>query len=143
MRKFLIAVLSAVVLVGCGGQDDLRSYRYNGVVLCPKDVEPYNLEADFFPSDNGCDLLIVTQRNEDGEIVQTSGFIVRYEKGELELIGGVNGSPALTIRMENGEKDTHVISSIGAKKVSLLLRGGVLRIDLRRGDKNILDPYKK
>lgn len=139
----MITVLSAIVLVGCGGQSDLRSYQYNGVFLCPKDVELYNLEADFYPSENGSDLLIVTQRNEDGDIVQTSGFIVKYEKGGIELIGGVKGSPVLTIRMENGENDTHVISSIEAKKESILLHGGLFQLDLRRGDKNILDPYKK
>lgn len=143
MGRCLIFVLSVIVLAGCGGQDDLRSYQYNGVFLCPKDAEFYNLEADFYPSDNGCDLLIVTQKDEDGEIMQTSGFIVKYEKGDLELIGGAMGSPVFSIKMENGGKDTHNVSSIEARKESILLYGGLFQLDLRRGNKNILDPYKK
>ena len=142
MKRIIILLLGALCFIGCG-QNDFRSYQYNGVFLCSKDVGFYPVEADFFPSENGCDLLIVTQKNEDGEIMQTSGFIVKYNKGKLNLIDGVKGSPVFSIKMENGEKDTHVVSSIEAKKESILLHGGLFQLDLRRGEINKLDPYKK
>ncbi len=144
MRRFLITVLSAIVLAGCGGQDDLRSYQYNGVFLCPKDVEFYNLEADFFPYENECDILVVTQKDEDGDISATSGFVVKYKKGDLELIGGAKGSPLFSIRMDNGAKYTHPVSYIKAQKETISLWDGAdFHLELRRGEKNILDPYKK
>ena len=101
MKRIIILLLGAICLIRCG-QDEFWSYQYNGVFLCSKDVGFYPVEADFFPSENGCDLLVITQKDEDGKITATSGFIVKYKKGDLELIDGANGSPVFGIKLENG-----------------------------------------
>lgn len=143
MKRIIILLLGAICLIRCG-QDEFWSYQYNGVFLCSKDVGFYPVEADFFPSENGCDLLVITQKDEDGKITATSGFIVKYKKGDLELIDGANGSPVFGIKLENGSKYTHPVSYIKAKKETISLWDGAdFHLELRRGEKNKLDLYKK
>lgn len=148
MKKFLSIMLTAACFFGCK-QEDFRGYNYKGVFFCGIDTEFYELEASFFPSDGGRDLLIITQKNDDGDILESSGFIVKVDGKDLVLFGGAKGKPELCVRMENGKRYTHSVSFISRSKDAISLydnpNGGQANFHLRleRGEKSALDLYKK
>lgn len=107
MRRFLFFALALLCLVGCS--DDFRGYRYSGGFTKGNDFYP--LDANFYPSADGCDLFVISQ-TKAGEKVMLSRFIVKVTKDEIKIIDGLDGPPEVRILLNDGTVYSHKASII-------------------------------
>lgn len=137
-----LAIVLALLVAGCSGPD-FRAFEFTGGDFGP-DGEFYHLEAHFFPSAEGCDMLTIKQPG--GEYV--GGGIIRLgNKNEATVIDPV----IVVYQMKDGGIVRKVADYVIIDEHGQWILVGTyptnrtynLSVRFERGDKMYFDLYDK